>query len=460
MVHVALGVDRGDGVEHLGHAGHAERGDVEHLGLAPLEQGRAVRRREEVDLGRQRADVGRAPAVDPQAVLDDALAHQLLGQRADGGLDLAGAALELVGQRGLDLLAGAVERGVALGLGRDQVGLGDEVGADRLDPGPHVLGVVGLGGELHRLDRPVGGDDLGHQLALQEDRLADPRLGRLEAFGQHLFGDLGRAGLVVVPRVLGPAGLHHHDGDVGVGGLVQGPAGHHQLEGGGVALLEGGVRDPGAVDAVGHPDGADGAVEGDARQHQRGRGGVDGQDVVGVDLVGAEDRPDHVDLVAEAAGERRAQRPVDEPAGQDGLVRALALPAEERAGDLAGGVGPLLDVDGQGEEVGPLPYGACGGGRGQQDGVPDAGEHGAVGQLGQLSGLERQGAVGATDGARHGNGVSHDAPRVWCLGASFGWFPVVDHLPCGSDRRLAASVPRRPDVLRYRRMPRRPMMVR
>jgi hypothetical protein len=161
VVHVALGVDRGDRVEHLGHAGHAEGGDVEHLGLAPLEQGRAVRRGEEVDLRRERADVGRAPAVDPQAVLDDALAHQLLGQRADGGLDLAGAALELDGQRLLDLLARPVERRVALGFRRDQVGLGDEVGADRLDPGPYVLGVVGLRRELHGLDGTVGGDDVG-----------------------------------------------------------------------------------------------------------------------------------------------------------------------------------------------------------------------------------------------------------------------------------------------------------
>ncbi len=364
VVHVALGVDRGDRVEHLRHAGHAEGGDVEHLGLAPLEQGRAVRRGEEVDLGRERADVGRTAAVDPEAVLDDALAHQLLGQRADGGLDLAGAALELDGQRLLDLLARPVERRVALGFRRDQVGLGDEVGADGLDPGPDVLGVVDLRGERHGLDRPVGGNHVGQQLALQEDRLADPGLGGLEALGQHLFVDLGRTGLVVVPRVLGPAGFHHHDGDVGLGGLIEGAAGDHQLEGGGVALLEGGMRDPGPVDAVGHPDGADRPVEGDARDHQGGRGGVDSQDVVGVDLVGAEDRADHVDLVAEAAGERRAERAVDQPAGQDGLVRALALPAEERAGDLPGGVGPLFDVDGQGEEVGSLPYRARGRGRG------------------------------------------------------------------------------------------------
>ncbi len=313
----------------------------------------------------------------------------------------------------------SVQGGVALGLGGDRVGLGDEVGADGLDPGPHVVGVVGLGVERHGDDGPAGGHVVGHQLALQEDRLTDPGLGGFEAFGQYLFGHLRRAVLVVGPRLLGPAGLDHHDGDVGVVALGEGPAGHHQLEGGGFALFEGGMGDPGAVDRVGHPDGTDGAVEGDAREHQRGGAGVDGQDVVRVDLVGAEDGADHVDLVAEAGREGRAQGAVDQAAGQDGLVRALALPAEERAGDLAGGIRPLLDVHREGEEIGPLPDGSGGGGRGQQNGVADAGEHGAVGQLGQLPRLEGQGAVGATDWARHGNGVSHDAPRVVLRGISW-----------------------------------------
>ena len=124
---------------------------------------------------------------------------------------------------------------------------------DRLDPGPHVVGVVGEGGELDGLDRPAGGHEVGHQLALQVDGLADPGLGRLQPLGQHLLGDLGRPRLVVVPGVLGPAGLDHHDGDVGVGGVGQRPAGHHQLEGGGLALFEGRVRDPGALDACRPP---------------------------------------------------------------------------------------------------------------------------------------------------------------------------------------------------------------
>ena len=90
MVHVALVVDRGDGVEQLVHAGHAQRRHVEDLGLAALEERRAVGGREQVDLGRQRPDVRGATAVDAHALFHDALAHQLLGQRADRRLDLAG----------------------------------------------------------------------------------------------------------------------------------------------------------------------------------------------------------------------------------------------------------------------------------------------------------------------------------------------------------------------------------
>ena len=52
----------------------------EHLGLAALEQAGAVRRRQHADLGRHRAQVGDAAAVDAQALVDDALADELLGQ--------------------------------------------------------------------------------------------------------------------------------------------------------------------------------------------------------------------------------------------------------------------------------------------------------------------------------------------------------------------------------------------
>ena len=45
VVHVALLVVGAEGVEQLVHPRHAERGDVEHLRLAPLEEPRAVRGR-------------------------------------------------------------------------------------------------------------------------------------------------------------------------------------------------------------------------------------------------------------------------------------------------------------------------------------------------------------------------------------------------------------------------------
>ena len=168
--------------------------------------------------------------------------------------------------------------------------------------------------------------------------------------------------------------------------LAERPAGDDELEGRGVALLVGGVREPGPLGRVGDADGADRAVEGDARDHERRRGGVDREHVVRVHLVGAEDRADDVDLVAEALGERRAQRPVDEAGGQDRLVGRPALPAEERAGDLAGGVHPLFDVDGEREEVGALTHLAGRGRGGEHDRVADPGDDGSVGLTGKLAG--------------------------------------------------------------------------
>src|SRR5438105_1914225 len=107
-----------------------------------------------------------------------------------------------------------------------------------------------------------------------------------------------------------------------------------KLEGRLVALLVGGVRYPAPVLGPGDANGPDGAVEGNAGHHQRGRGGGDGQHVVRVLLVVAEDRAHHVDLVAKAGWERGSQRPVDEPAGQDRLIGGPTFATEERPGDL------------------------------------------------------------------------------------------------------------------------------
>ena len=167
-----------------------------------------------------------------------------------------------------------------------------------------------------------------------------------------LFGDLRRALLVQLPRRFGTTGLDHHDRDLaGVGP----PTRDDELERRLVTLLVRRVRDPLSV-VVRQPHRADRAVERDARDRQRRRRAVDRRDVVRVLEVGAEDRRDDLHLVAEPFGERRPQRPVGEPAGEDRLLARTTLTAEERARDLARGVHPLLDVDRQREEVDALPW--------------------------------------------------------------------------------------------------------
>ena len=112
-------------------------------------------------------------------------------------------------------------------------------------------------------------------------------------------------------------------------------------------------------------------------------------------LVGAHDGDDDLGLVAEAVGERRAQRPVDQAAVEDGEIGRAPLTAEERAGDLARGVHALFDVDGEREEVDALTDALGGVGGDEHVGVADLGDDRALGLLGELAGLEREGLVGA-----------------------------------------------------------------
>jgi hypothetical protein len=375
---------------------------------------------------RGRRSVG-AATVDADALLDHPLADQLLGEGPDGLLDLLLPTLELA----LELLAdgggGLVGGGVALGLEGDGGRLAEGLGADRGDPLEDVRPVVDLGLEGQRVAAPGP----LHQLVLQVHGLADPGLRRLQPVGDDRLGDLRRAGLVVGPGRLGAARLDHHDRDL----AVDLAAGDHDQERRVIALGPRGVWDPGAIGGVREAHGADGPVEGEAGQHERGRGAVDGDDVVGVVVVDAEHGADDLRLVAVALGEARAERPVDQAAGEHGVVGGPALPAEERAGDLARGVRLLLDVHGQGEEVDPLPDAAVAVGGHEHLGGADAGHDGALGLLGELAGLEGQGLVGPAHGSGCGGGVSHGLPLVSC---SKGAVPAP--------RRGPPDVPaRRPD---------------
>ena len=74
-MHVAAVRLRGERVELLLHLEHVQRGDTQDLGLAALEERRAVHPREHADLGVQRTDVGEAATVDADLVAQDAFAH-------------------------------------------------------------------------------------------------------------------------------------------------------------------------------------------------------------------------------------------------------------------------------------------------------------------------------------------------------------------------------------------------
>ena len=366
--------------------------------------------RQHADLGGDGSQVGDATAVDAHAIFDDALAHQLLGQLEDGVLDLPLASGELARRLGgaaqLDDggVAGGGDGGVAILLDRDRDRLGQIVSGDALDSGEHVGAEVDDRVERQRLDRAVGGNDRGDELTLELNRLLDPRLGGVEAGGQNRLVDLLGALGVIGEALLGATGLDHHDRHVAVLELTPG---NDELEHRGVGLGERRVGCPLAVRGEGDADGAERAFERDAADHQGGGRRVDRQHVVRIVLVGADDRGDDLRFIAEAVGERRAQRTVGEPAREDGVLGGTAFATEERAGDLAGGVRPLLDVDRQRKEVDARTQ-VMGGVRRRQHGrATDRGDDGALALWCQLAGFERERLIGPGYGTADADGISH-----------------------------------------------------
>jgi len=111
-----------------------------------------------------------------------------------------------------------------------------------------------------------------------------------------------------------------------------------------------GFDDELAVDAA-DPNGRDRAEERDLADREGRRRGDRAEDVGVVLLVRREDRDDALDVILVALGEQRPDRPVGEAGGQDGRFGRSRLALDEAAGDLAGCVHPLLEIDGEREEV-------------------------------------------------------------------------------------------------------------
>ena len=298
--------------------------------------------------------------------ISERAARELLGQLlVDDGLDLVGAVVPL-------LLAGQ----------------GQRIGQPGLDGCPlDGLERIGL---VRREDREVGNrlGGLRRQLQLGLAQRPEERLGGLQTLGDDLFGGRGGAAGDELDGVLGGLGLDHHDRDVVTGDAT----GDDHVEDGLLQLRVGRERDPLALDQ-GDPDAGNGAGERQAGDlGGRGRG-VDREHVVQLVGVQRHDGDDDLDLVAQAGLEGRAQRTVDQPTGEDGVLGRAAFATEERSGDAPGGVHPLLDVDRQGEEVELLLRVLAGGGGAQQHGVlVEERRDGTGGLLGEPSGLEADGA--------------------------------------------------------------------
>ena len=272
VVHVALARHRVEGVELLLHLQHVERCDTHDLGLATLEQCRTMCTRDDVDLGVQRTNVRDATAVDADLLLEDALTHDLLRDRAQGGGEFLLATFELLGELIDDVGLDCIEAGFAIRLRDDLHRFGDGVLGQLLD------GVVGIGLVLEE-QRELSGflRSLRGQFHLRFAQDADELLRGIEALGHDLFGRRRSAALHEFDGVLGGFGFDHHDGDV----VTDDATCDDHVEDGVLELLVRRERNPLAADEC-NAHTTDRAGERQTGELRRHRGRIDRDDVVQV----------------------------------------------------------------------------------------------------------------------------------------------------------------------------------
>ena len=391
VVHVALGLRTGQRVDLLLHLEHVQGGDAQNLGLATLEQGGAVHARHNVHLGGQGADVAQATAVDAVVLGQDAAAHDLALQLLEGVaqlLVLLGVVHigELVREHLAHVLLDLMDAILTRQLLGDGERLVQILVSDLVDTGIQLVGV--LREELEFLGL-LGGDLLELILSLADH--LDERLGGFKTTGHDLLIGLGLT-LVIdeVPGVLAGTRLDHGDGNITV---LDHAASDHNLEHGALTLAPTREGDPLAINQRQTHTG-DRAFERQTGNHSGSGSGVQGDDIVSVIRVHGEHGLDDLHFVAQGVREQRAQRAVDDAAGEDGLGARAAFTAEERARNLAGSVHLLFNINGQREEVVVLLRAGTGGGGGQNHGiVVEVGGHSAIGLLGEAAGLEAQRAL-------------------------------------------------------------------
>ena len=352
------------GVDELLVLAGAQRGDHDGLRLAAREHRRAVGARQYVDFRGNGPHRGEVAAVDTAPRADDVAAHDLLLQALEDSAQqhlLVGVG---IGRQQLlrDALLDGVDHLVALlllhlGKGLAQIGLGQGLHLVR------VLGLVGrpkiprlLGGLLGQADD--GLDDRLEAALAEDDGLQHLRLGKL----------LGLR-------------LHHHHGIAGTG--------DHEVEVALCHLVDHRVEHELSVDDP-NARGADRAQKRHARQRERRRGGHQGHDVGVVLHVVREHGDNDLGLVLEAFHEQRPDRPVDQARGERLLLARPALALEKAAGNLAGGVGPLLVIDGEREEADAGAQGLLRHHGGQNARLAVLGEDGGAGLAGNAARLKAE----------------------------------------------------------------------
>ena len=398
-MHVALTVDRLDGVEALGLVEHAEREHGKHLGLTALEEAGAMYERQVGTLDHDRANlVGRTP-VHALTGLDDHGAHGLLLERLEVHRDLAlPQELLLLGELCLDGILQSLDLGdtaLLVGIGQSGVHL-VVMGEDALLHLGHRL----VERVLLRHDGTVYALPLLNELELGVTERTDGLLAELHG-GEH----------VVLGDLLG-AGLHHGDEVAGTGKL--------EVEVGVLALLIGGVHDELArllIAADAHA--GERALEGHATKGERKRSAHGADDIDGVHLVGHERGGNDLHLVAEAVREARADGTVDHARGEGGLLGGTALALEVAARDTAGSVELLIEVDGEREEIVVLAL--LGDHNGHERGrVTLLDEGGAGSLLGKLTGFERIGLAIQLEGLADESHLSPSSPHAPLRTGFFG----------------------------------------
>ena len=240
------------------------------------------------------------------------------------------------------------------------------------------------------------------------------------------------------------AGLYHHHGVVG--------AGDDKIQVTLLALSVRGVNEEFLID-VSHADRADGTRERRLGDRERNRGANGPKHVQVILSVRRKDGDDHLDVVAEALGEERADRPVCQAAGQDGIGSGPAFTTEEAAGDFADRIEPLFKVNCEREKVDPRSGLVADNADGQEHGVSVTDSDCPAGEAGEFADLEDEGfpSNDAFKLLRHRRQLSSSTTRFGAgpdsLTREAGGAPLCEsYFLCRCGCRLRRTLPRRRGV--------------